>query len=122
MLRLGLIISVLCCIGGSSWADPLDLTKPLTDLSGKPLMEPGPNPGDPLLPMSVGGVAGNCLAKEAKGPAYWALAQRLVSHQPVELTTAEIQAIKSCVDKLPAVISGQVDPAIDPTYKPEAIK
>ena|GEM_PF-4728276 len=85
-------------------------------------MEPGPNPGDPQLPMTVGSVAGSCLAKEAKGPAYWALAQRLVGKEPVTLTTAEIHAIITCIDKLPAVISGQVDPVVDPTYKVKPVE
>lgn len=101
---------------------PLDLSKSITDLSGHVIMEPGPNPGDPSLPMTIGSAAGSCLAKEAKGPAYWALAQRLVSKEPVTLTTAEVHAIITCVDKLPAIISGQVDPVIDPTYKVKSVE
>jgi hypothetical protein len=120
------IVFILCLVASmparADDAKPIDLTKQITDLSGRPIMEPGPNPGDPALPMTVGSAAGSCLAKEAKGPAYWALAQRLAGKEPVTLTTAEVHAIVGCVDKLPAIISGQVDPLIDPTYKMKPVE
>ena len=103
---------------GSALADDFkfDPSRPLVDLQGKPLMDNG-------LPMTVGAVAGTCVAKEqGKGPGYWALAQKLVSPNPVALTTAEIKAVMDCVAKLPPIISGQVDPAVDPNYTSEPIK
>ena len=109
-----------------AYAD-VDTTKALVDLQGKTLMDPGPTPDDPnctkCVPLTIGAVAGACLAKEqGKGPGYWYLAQRFVAKEPIKLTAAEVKAVEDCVDKLPPIISGQIDPVIDPNYKPEDIK
>jgi len=91
-----------------------DMSKPLVDLQGKPVSEEG-------LPLTLGSVAGSCLAKEPN-PSYWQLALKLAAKEPVSLSAAEITAIENCVRKLPAFVSGQLIPYIDPSYKIEAVK
>jgi hypothetical protein len=62
------------------------------------------------------------LPEETKGAAYWALAQRLGGKEPVALTTAETHAIVQCVSKLPSILSGQIEPVVDPTFKAKPVE
>lgn len=89
----------------------IDFTRPLKGMDGKPLVVNG-------LPLTIGSVAANCLVQEPKGsPSLYALAQKIVNAKDAQLTTPELHAIEECVNKLAPLVSGQVDPAIDPNFK-----
>lgn len=132
MIRVATIaivmIPTLALAEGPLTIDAAKLNAPIVDLRGNTVLDPGPTSDDPkcerCLPLTVGSVAGSCLARsQGKGPAFWALAQRLVATSgQVTLTIDEIHAIKECVDKLAPMLAGQVDPVIDPSYKVTEVK
>lgn len=117
MLFIALTL-VVCPIAAIAQDIPkgIDFTRPLTTIDGKPLVIDG-------LSVTLGSVSANCLAQEPKGsPSLYALAQRIANAKDAVLAAAEIHAIEECVGKLAPLVSGQVDPAIDPGFKFPAIQ
>ena len=89
----------------------VDFTQPILGVDSKPLKE-----GD--IALTRGAVVASCLVQEKGGsPSLYALATRIVNAKDATLTNPEIHAIETCIDKLSPLVSGQIDPAIDPTFK-----
>jgi len=117
-VRFVVLVAIALGIASAQAGEPrkIDFTKPLLDVTGKPLKENGET-------VTVGLAVAICLAKQTGAPpSYWFLGQRVLNNPAAELTTNEIHAITTCVSKTSPLVSGQVDLLVDPTFKPQQIQ
>lgn len=106
-----LFILTICCLTSTAFAADHNFgarfQSPLLDINGQPVVEHG-------LPVTVGVVAGNCLANQrGKGAAYWTLANRLAHDKTLTLSDAEIASVRECEQDLAPIATGQIDPILN---------
>lgn len=123
------MVTAAVCLALPTWAAEapkknasagIDFTRPLLGVDGKPILDQEKNP------LTMGNVAANCLVQEkaanGQGPALWALAMKIATASNVALDATEIHAIEGCLADRAPLLSGQIDPAIDPNFKAEPLK
>ena len=146
MIRYASIIATLAALAliSPAWAadatklastplpSSIDFTRPLLGIDRKPILHPTldpagkPIPGAVADPITIGETVANCLVQEkaanGQGPALWKLAMKINGASNVTLDASEVHAIEACVADKSPIMSGQIDPMIDPNFKVEPLK